>query len=101
MHMSLCWSVHNLCTGILLFCVTEVFGNMWRKAAAAAILAIIVGYFYHTNPELPEHVLQYLSLPHRSPLDEPSTPTFEQVISTAWEAIITIPARQWGRVAVG
>ncbi|KAM9568841.1 ADP-dependent glucokinase isoform 1-T9 [Salvelinus alpinus] len=71
---------------------------MWRKAAVAALLALAVGYFYHTNPELPEQVLQYLSLPHPSTQGDP---TLEQVISTAWETLITAPASQWGRVAVG
>ncbi|XP_029524536.2 ADP-dependent glucokinase isoform X1 [Oncorhynchus nerka] len=71
---------------------------MWRKAAGAALLALAVGYFYHTNPELPQQVLQYLSLPHPS---TQSDPTLEQVISTAWETLITAPASQWGRVAVG
>ncbi|KAJ7998324.1 hypothetical protein DPEC_G00221510 [Dallia pectoralis] len=71
---------------------------MWRKAAGTALLAFVVGYVYHTNPDLPEQVLQYLPLPHQP---SQSKPSLEQVISTAWETIITAPTRQWGRVAVG
>ncbi|KAL0967903.1 hypothetical protein UPYG_G00259440 [Umbra pygmaea] len=71
---------------------------MWQKATAVALLAFAVGYFYHSNPDLPEQVLQYLPFPHAPTQREPS---LEHVISTAWEALITVPAQQWGRVAVG
>ncbi|XP_036391132.1 ADP-dependent glucokinase isoform X2 [Megalops cyprinoides] len=74
---------------------------MWRKAFVGALLALTVGYFYHTDPELPERLLQYLAQPPPSPEGAPSTPTIEQMISNAWEALITAPARQWSRVAVG
>ncbi|KAJ8417146.1 hypothetical protein AAFF_G00283730 [Aldrovandia affinis] len=72
---------------------------MWRNAVVAAVLALTVGYFYHTDPELPERLLQYFS--QSSPESAPSTPTIEQAISSAWEALISAPTRQWGRVAVG
>lgn len=76
---------------------------MWRKATAVAMLALAVGYFYHGSPELPEQILQYISLPSFQPLSQSgnSQSDLEQVISTAWEALITLPTRQWGKVAVG
>ncbi|XP_061679308.1 ADP-dependent glucokinase isoform X2 [Syngnathoides biaculeatus] len=73
---------------------------MWRKASAAALLALAVGCLYHGCPELPEQLLQYIS-----PADPRSSPQsqrrLEQVISDAWDSLITLPARRWSRVAVG
>uniref|UniRef100_A0A3Q3VT02 Uncharacterized protein n=1 Tax=Mola mola TaxID=94237 RepID=A0A3Q3VT02_MOLML len=37
---------------------------MWRKASAAALLALAVGYLYYGSPELSEHILQYISPPN-------------------------------------
>nr|XP_046250401.1 ADP-dependent glucokinase isoform X2 [Scatophagus argus] len=77
---------------------------MWRKAsAAAAVLALAVGYFYHGSPDLPEQILQYISLPNFQPSShsQNSQNGLEQVISTAWETLITLPTRQWSKVAVG
>ncbi|XP_070829235.1 ADP-dependent glucokinase isoform X1 [Chaetodon trifascialis] len=76
---------------------------MWRKASAAALLALAVGYFYHGSPELPEQILQYISLPNfqLSSQSENSQNSLEQVIAAAWETLITLPSRQWGKVAVG
>lgn len=76
---------------------------MWRKASAAALLALAVGYFYHGSPELPEQILQYISLPNfqSSSQSENSQNSLEQVIAAAWETLITLPSRQWGKVAVG
>lgn len=76
---------------------------MWRKASAAVLLALAVGYFYHGSPELPEQILQYISLPNLQTSSQSfnSPNSLEQVISTAWEALITLPARQWSKVAVG
>ncbi|XP_071778414.1 ADP-dependent glucokinase isoform X1 [Centroberyx gerrardi] len=71
---------------------------MWRKAAAAALLALAVGYFYQAGPDLPEQILQYINLPAQSQSDQPG---FERVISAAWETLITLPTRQWSKVAVG
>ncbi|KAM4618603.1 ADP-dependent glucokinase isoform 2-T2 [Polymixia lowei] len=76
---------------------------MWRKASAAALLALAVGYFYHTNPDLQEQILQYVTLPtfQTAPQSQSDGPAFEQVISAAWETLITMPTRQWSKVAVG
>lgn len=76
---------------------------MWRKASAAALLALAVGYFYHGSPDLPEQILQYISLPNfqLSSQSQNSQNSLEQVISAAWETLITLPTRQWNRVAVG
>lgn len=76
---------------------------MWRKASAAALLALAVGYFYHGSPDLPEQILHYINLPNfqTSSQSQNSQKGLEQVISTAWEALITLPTRQWSRVAVG
>ncbi|KAM3608666.1 uncharacterized protein V6R79_002635 [Siganus canaliculatus] len=73
---------------------------MWRKASVAALLALAVGYFYHGSPVLPEQILQYITLPNFQPAS-PSQSSAEQVISAAWETLITLPSRQWSRVAVG
>ncbi|XP_071369542.1 ADP-dependent glucokinase isoform X2 [Centroberyx affinis] len=76
---------------------------MWRKAAAAALLALAVGYFYQAGPELPEQILQYINLPslQSPPQSQSDQPGFERVISAAWETLITLPTRQWSKVAVG
>lgn len=69
----------------------------------AALLALAVGYFYHGSPDLPEQILQYISLPNFQSASQSgsSQNSLEQVISSAWETLITLPARQWGKVAVG
>ncbi|KAM8751381.1 ADP-dependent glucokinase isoform 2-T2 [Acanthopagrus schlegelii] len=77
---------------------------MWRKASVAALLALAVGYLYYGSPELPEQILQYISLPNiQSPSQNSpnSQKSVEQLISAAWEALITLPTRQWSKVAVG
>ncbi|KAM9854485.1 ADP-dependent glucokinase isoform 1-T1 [Aulostomus maculatus] len=73
---------------------------MWRKASVAALLALAVGYFYHGSPELPEQILQYITLPDLQSSSQ-SPNSLEQVISAAWETLITLPTRQWSKVAVG
>ncbi|XP_044048687.1 ADP-dependent glucokinase isoform X1 [Siniperca chuatsi] len=73
---------------------------MWRKASAAALLALAVGYLYHGSPDLPEQILQYISLPNFQSSSR-SQNSVEQVISAAWETLITLPTRQWSKVAVG
>ncbi|XP_069019118.1 ADP-dependent glucokinase isoform X1 [Embiotoca jacksoni] len=76
---------------------------MWRKASAAALLALAVGYFYCGSPDLPEQILQYISLPgfQTSTGSLNSQRSMEQVISAAWDVLITLPTRQWSKVAVG
>nr|XP_020481113.1 ADP-dependent glucokinase isoform X2 [Monopterus albus] len=76
---------------------------MWRKASAAALLALAVGYFYHGSPDLPEQILQYISLPSFQSSSEGTAgqSSLERVISSAWERLITLPSRQWSKVAVG
>lgn len=73
---------------------------MWRKASVAALLALAVGYLYHGCPELPEQLLQYIS-PDGLWSSSHSQRRLEQVISDAWDSLITLPTRQWSRVAVG
>ncbi|XP_010775896.1 ADP-dependent glucokinase-like [Notothenia coriiceps] len=73
---------------------------MWRKASAAALLALAVGYFYLGGSELPEQILTYIGLPNIQTPPE-SQKGLEQVVSSAWETLITLPTRQWSRVAVG
>uniref|UniRef100_A0A1A8IRV2 ADP-dependent glucokinase n=2 Tax=Nothobranchius kuhntae TaxID=321403 RepID=A0A1A8IRV2_NOTKU len=73
---------------------------MWRTASAAVLLALAVGYFYHGRPDLPEQILQYVGLPHLQTSSQ-SQKSLEHVVSAAWEALITLPAHQWSKVAVG
>lgn len=73
---------------------------MWRKATAAAVLALAVGYLYHGGPELPEQILQYINLPDLQAFTR-SQDSVEEVISAAWDTLISLPSRQWSRVAVG
>ena len=85
--------------------VAGVCGSiMWRKASVAALLALAVGYLYYGGPELSEQILQYISLPNiQSPSQNSpnSQKSVEQLISAAWETLITLPTRQWSKVAVG
>lgn len=76
---------------------------MWRKALVAAVLALAVGFFYHGGPDLQEQILQYIRLPNflSSSLSLNSQNSLEQVISSAWETLITLPTQQWSKVAVG
>ncbi|XP_056273396.1 ADP-dependent glucokinase isoform X2 [Pseudoliparis swirei] len=73
---------------------------MWKTASATALLALVVGYFYHDNPDLPEQILRYVGLPDFQS-SSPSQDSVEQVIAAAWEALITLPTQQWSKVAVG
>ncbi|XP_056128569.1 ADP-dependent glucokinase isoform X1 [Rhinichthys klamathensis goyatoka] len=78
---------------------------MWRKAVLVALLALGMGYLYHTDPELPARVLNCISqsLPQMELSDssEPRPPALEEAIAHAWQTLITTPAKRWGRVAVG
>ncbi|XP_047246497.1 ADP-dependent glucokinase isoform X2 [Girardinichthys multiradiatus] len=68
--------------------VARVCGSiMWRKALAALLLALAVGYFYGGLPNFQT--------------SSQSNSSLEQAISAAWEALITLPSRQWSKVAVG
>jgi len=73
---------------------------MWGKASAVALLALSLGYLYHTNPHLPAQLLSYVATPATDGSKD-YEPSAEQVIATAWETLITLPSRQWSRVAVG
>ncbi|XP_072242407.1 ADP-dependent glucokinase isoform X1 [Leuresthes tenuis] len=73
---------------------------MWRKASAAVLLAIAVGYFCNSRPDLSEQILQYVGLPNFQTSSQ-NPKSLEQAISSAWEALITLPTRQWSKVAVG
>lgn len=87
----------------LLFLLQVCGTIMWRKASAAALLALAVGYFYHGNPNLPENILQYISIPNfqSSFQNHNGQNRAEWIISAAWDTLITLPTRQWSRVAVG
>uniref|UniRef100_H3CSP7 ADP-dependent glucokinase n=1 Tax=Tetraodon nigroviridis TaxID=99883 RepID=H3CSP7_TETNG len=76
---------------------------MWRKASAAALLALAVGFFYHGSPNLPENVLRYISVPNfqSSSQNHNGQNRAEWIISAAWDTLITLPSRRWSRVAVG
>ncbi|XP_006629127.1 ADP-dependent glucokinase isoform X1 [Lepisosteus oculatus] len=74
---------------------------MWRRAMVAAVLALIVGIWHRSDPELPERAVRYLSASLRSLQGGAGTAAAEQTIAAAWEALITSPAKQWSRVAVG
>ncbi|MBN3270778.1 ADPGK glucokinase, partial [Polyodon spathula] len=78
---------------------------MWRQAFAAVLLAVSIGYFYHSNPEFPEVAVRHLTTSLQSLSSclqgSSSTATNEQTISSAWDTLITAPATQWTRVAVG
>uniref|UniRef100_A0A8D0BNX9 ADP dependent glucokinase n=1 Tax=Salvator merianae TaxID=96440 RepID=A0A8D0BNX9_SALMN len=73
---------------------------MWQKSACVALLALATGYIFLLDPELPDTVLKYLSgsvlYQLRGDLVSP-----ESSMAAAWDALITQPAKQWNRVAVG
>lgn len=87
----------------LFFLLQACRSIMWRKASAAALLALAVGYFYHGCPNLPENILQYISIPNlqSSFQNHNSQNSAEWIISTAWDTLITLPSRPWSRMAVG
>lgn len=98
-------------TDCIAFVRAGVCGSiMWRKATAAALLALAVGYFYHGSLELPEQILEYINLPdlqsltlNQASVEQASAEqaSVEQAISAAWETLIILPTRQWSKVAVG
>ncbi|KAL4622795.1 ADP-dependent glucokinase isoform X1 [Arapaima gigas] len=85
----------------LSFRVCAAKAVMWKKALVVALVALAAGYLYHTDPGLPDHLLEFMSRA-LGVLQLPSdNPTIEQTISNAWEVLIAEPARKWSRVAVG
>lgn len=86
-------------------CVCVCVEVMWKKAVLVALLALGMGYLYHTDPQLPARMLNYISesLPQMelSGSSEPRPPTLEEAVARAWQTLITAPARRWARVAVG
>ncbi|XP_039195399.1 ADP-dependent glucokinase isoform X1 [Crotalus tigris] len=73
---------------------------MWRKALAVALLALTTGYVFWLDPTLPDSLWEHLSGSFlnrlRGNLGSP-----EGNMAEAWDALITQPAKQWNRVAVG
>lgn len=76
---------------------------MWRKASAAALLALAVGYFYQDSSNLPQNILQYVSISNFQSAfqNHNGQNRVEWIVSAAWDTLITLPTRQWSRVAVG
>ncbi|KAM6426003.1 ADP-dependent glucokinase isoform 1-T5 [Liasis olivaceus] len=73
---------------------------MWHKAMCVALLALATGYIFWLDPALPDVLLEYLSGPFLYQLwGDPGSP--EVSMAAAWDAVITRPAKQWNRVAVG
>ncbi|XP_015682539.1 ADP-dependent glucokinase [Protobothrops mucrosquamatus] len=73
---------------------------MWRKALGVALLALTTGYVFWLDPALPDSLWEHLSGSFlnqlRGDLGSP-----EGSMAEAWDALITQPAKQWNRVAVG
>lgn len=66
---------------------------MRRQSACVALLAVAAGCFLLLQPDLPEALLGFLQV------ERASSPASS--MAAAWEALITRPAKRWGRVAVG
>ncbi|XP_066491583.1 ADP-dependent glucokinase isoform X2 [Tiliqua scincoides] len=73
---------------------------MWHKSVCVALLALATGYVFLLDPDLPDSVLEFLSgsflYQLRGNLVSP-----ESSMAAAWDTLITQPAKQWNRVAVG
>ncbi|KAM4747953.1 ADP-dependent glucokinase isoform 2-T2 [Rhinophrynus dorsalis] len=76
---------------------------MWVKALCVGLLAFAVGLVSYFQPAIPEAALGYLSSSFQSfSLQEPSSsPSLEEALSAAWDQLIVLPGKHWGRVAVG
>uniref|UniRef100_A0A1W7RJH9 ADP-dependent glucokinase-like protein n=1 Tax=Agkistrodon contortrix contortrix TaxID=8713 RepID=A0A1W7RJH9_AGKCO len=73
---------------------------MWRKALGVALLALTTGYVFWLDPTLPDSLWEHLSGSFLYQLrGDPGSP--EGSMAEAWDALITQPAKQWNRVAVG
>lgn len=73
---------------------------MWHKSACVALLALATGYIFLLDPELPDTVLEYLPGVFLYNI-QGDLPSPESKMAAAWDALITQPAKQWNRVAVG
>ncbi|XP_063170640.1 ADP-dependent glucokinase isoform X2 [Candoia aspera] len=73
---------------------------MWRQAMCVALLAVATGYVFWLDPALPDLLWESLSGSFLYQLGEdPGSP--EGSMAAAWDALITRPAKQWNKVAVG
>lgn len=73
---------------------------MWHKALAVALLALTTGYVFWLDPALQDSLWGHLSGSFLYQLrGDPGS--LESSMAEAWDALITQPAKQWGRVAVG
>ncbi|XP_062998313.1 ADP-dependent glucokinase isoform X2 [Elgaria multicarinata webbii] len=73
---------------------------MWHKSVCVALLALATGYIFLLDSDLPDSVLEYISGSFHYQLQgDLASP--ESSMSAAWDALITRPAKQWNRVAVG
>ncbi|KAJ6664186.1 hypothetical protein lerEdw1_008403 [Lerista edwardsae] len=73
---------------------------MWQKSVCVALLALATGYVFLLDPELPDSVLEYFSGSFLYQL-QGNLVSPESSMAAAWDALITRPAKQWNRVAVG
>ncbi|XP_026565763.1 ADP-dependent glucokinase isoform X3 [Pseudonaja textilis] len=73
---------------------------MWHKALGAAVLALAAGYLFWLEPAWPDFLWEHLSGPFLYPFREDQESP-EGSMAEAWDALITRPAKQWTRVAVG
>ncbi|XP_063053832.1 ADP-dependent glucokinase isoform X2 [Engraulis encrasicolus] len=79
---------------------------MWKTAAVVAVVALTCGYLFQSQSDLPSHVLGYFSSSSssgslKSEQTSLTPAALEQAIASAWEIIITAPAHQWKKIAVG
>lgn len=75
---------------------------MWVKVCVG-LMAMALGLLYQLQPDLLEAAQDYLSssLQSISPGVTPSHPSLEEGLSATWDALITAPAKHWGKVAIG
>ncbi|KAM5170252.1 ADP-dependent glucokinase isoform 2-T2 [Mantella aurantiaca] len=75
---------------------------MWVKMCVG-LMAIAVGLLHHLQPDFLEAAQDFLSssLQSISPAEPPASPSLEEALSSAWDVLITAPAKHWGKVAVG
>ncbi|XP_026543247.1 ADP-dependent glucokinase isoform X3 [Notechis scutatus] len=73
---------------------------MWHKALGVAVLALATGYVFWLEPAWPDFLWEHLSGPFLDQFREDQESP-EGSMAEAWDALITRPAKQWTRVAVG